>query len=158
MVANAGIAPHASFVDSTSSYPFNVRTYRPSITATVSQLDALYAVNVKGVFLCLKHAARQMIKQGRGGRLIGQSQYLPVFEITSDVFISTTAASSAAGKQGLSRRFSCHRIRFTNKVCELGIPYLCGYSASKFAVRGLIQTAGTCHSYCRPSPTTHIVR
>ena len=38
------------------------------------------AVNARGPFLCYKYAAQQMIKQGRGGRIIG--------------------ASSAAGKKG----------------------------------------------------------
>ena len=33
-------------------------------------------VNALGVMLCYKHAARQMIKQGGGGRLIGELQLL----------------------------------------------------------------------------------
>ena len=60
------------------------------------------AVNVRGTFLCYKYAAQQMIKQGRGGRIIG--------------------ASSISGK--------------------LGKPLLAAYSTSKFAIRGLTQTAG----------------
>ncbi len=32
--------------------------------------DAVLDVNLKGMFLCTKHAARQMIDQGRGGRII----------------------------------------------------------------------------------------
>lgn len=31
------------------------------------------AVNTRGTFLCYKYAAQQMIKQGRGGRIIGAS-------------------------------------------------------------------------------------
>lgn len=53
---------------------------RISIPATVEQLDRIMAVNVRGVFLCFKHAAAQMINQGRGGRMV--------------------AASSITGKQG----------------------------------------------------------
>ena len=34
------------------------------------QWDAVLDVNLKGPFLCTKHAARQMIKQGKGGRVI----------------------------------------------------------------------------------------
>ena len=30
-----------------------------------------FAVNTRGVFLCYKYAGIQMIKQGRGGRIIG---------------------------------------------------------------------------------------
>ncbi|KAL0060308.1 hypothetical protein AAF712_012874 [Marasmius tenuissimus] len=42
--------------------------------------DKIISVNIRGVILCYKYAAKQMIAQGRGGRIIG--------------------ASSGAGKQG----------------------------------------------------------
>ena len=42
----------------------------PSI-ATAEDLDRILRVNVGGTFLCYKYAARQMIAQGRGGRIIG---------------------------------------------------------------------------------------
>jgi NAD(P)-dependent dehydrogenase (short-subunit alcohol dehydrogenase family) len=64
------------------------------------------AVNARGPFLCYKYAAEQMIKQGRGGRIIG--------------------ASSVAGK--------------------MGFPLAAPYCASKWAVRGLTQTAGEDHA------------
>jgi NAD(P)-dependent dehydrogenase (short-subunit alcohol dehydrogenase family) len=47
---------------------------------TVDDWDKSFDINGKGVFLCYKYAALQMIQQGRGGRIIG--------------------ASSLAGKQG----------------------------------------------------------
>jgi meso-butanediol dehydrogenase / (S,S)-butanediol dehydrogenase / diacetyl reductase len=84
MVANAGIAI-TSPIHETSDEDFR-RT-----------LD----VNVGGVFHCYRAAARQMIAQGRGGRIIG----------------AASVAAHRAGKwQG-------------------------AYSASKFAVRGLSQSA-----------------
>jgi len=84
MVANAGVALLEAFVD--SSLPLWEKTF---------------AVNVYGVVLCYKYAARVMIEQGRGGRLI--------------------AACSIAGKRG--------------------DPNSAAYCASKFAVRGLSQSA-----------------
>ncbi|KAF8993610.1 NAD-binding protein [Cyathus striatus] len=63
MVANAGICGLTSIVD-----------------MPVEEMDRHYAVNIRGVFLSYQYAAQQMIKQGRGGRIIG--------------------ASSIAGKQG----------------------------------------------------------
>ncbi|EKM76325.1 hypothetical protein AGABI1DRAFT_122711 [Agaricus bisporus var. burnettii JB137-S8] len=33
--------------------------------------DKCFDINAKGVFLCYKYAAQQMIQQGRGGRIIG---------------------------------------------------------------------------------------
>ncbi|MBU2670238.1 SDR family oxidoreductase [Actinoplanes bogorensis] len=54
MVANAGIAVTAPLVDTTAA-----------------QWQRVMDVNVAGVFHCYQAAARQMIAQGRGGRLIG---------------------------------------------------------------------------------------
>ncbi|KAJ8689990.1 hypothetical protein PTI98_012835 [Pleurotus ostreatus] len=84
MVANAGFALNGLISDT-----------------SVEDWDALYAVNVRGTFLCYKHAADAMIKQGRGGRIVG--------------------ACSIAGKKGF--------------------PDSPAYSSSKFAVRGLTQSA-----------------
>ena len=39
--------------------------------ATVENFDRLMAVNARGTMLCYKHAGKQMIAQGRGGRIIG---------------------------------------------------------------------------------------
>jgi len=88
MVANAGIGKGAQLLD------------------TSVGLDAwqnVWDINAKGVFLSYQLAARQMVKQGRGGRLLG--------------------ASSICGKKGYQ---------------NLG-----AYSSTKFAVRGLTQTAAT---------------
>ncbi|ESK93374.1 acetoin reductase [Moniliophthora roreri MCA 2997] len=63
MVANAGIL-----------------YYSPLLDTPVEIVDKIMSVNFRGVFLCYKYAAKQMITQGRGGRIIG--------------------ASSLAGKQG----------------------------------------------------------
>ncbi|EJD06821.1 NAD-binding protein [Fomitiporia mediterranea MF3/22] len=84
MVANAGVALLRSFLHT-----------------SVESFDNVLGVNARGTFLCFKHAALQMIKQGRGGRLI--------------------AANSQVGKQASQN--------------------LVAYSASKFAVRGIVQTA-----------------
>ncbi|KAI1784047.1 short chain oxidoreductase [Ganoderma leucocontextum] len=87
MVANAGIIEMLPLVDMTGEH-----------------WDRTMSVNVRSVMLAYKHAARQMIKQGRGGRIVG--------------------AASMAGKK-VSRRFA----------------YVSSYCASKFAVRGLTQSA-----------------
>ncbi|PCH37673.1 short chain oxidoreductase [Wolfiporia cocos MD-104 SS10] len=84
MVANAGIAILEPFVESKTS-----------------TWEKTFAINVHGVMHCYKYAARAMIRQGRGGRLIG--------------------ACSIAGKRG--------------------DPNSAAYCASKFAVRGLSQSA-----------------
>ncbi|KAH9890625.1 NAD-P-binding protein [Cubamyces lactineus] len=96
----------------------NAGTFRvaPIVDVTVETWETIMAVNARSVLLAIKHAARHMIAQGRGGRII--------------------AASSAAGKRGARN--------------------MAVYSASKFAIRGLVQSASielrthniTVNSYC----------
>ncbi|KAJ3995653.1 hypothetical protein F5050DRAFT_266476 [Lentinula boryana] len=57
MIANAGIFPESKMV---IDYP-------------TESWKKTFAVNVDGVFFCYKYAARQMIAQGRGGRIVGAS-------------------------------------------------------------------------------------
>ncbi|KLO19078.1 NAD-binding protein [Schizopora paradoxa] len=63
MIANAGIGKPTSFLETTAI-----------------DFDSITAVNFRGVFFCYQYAAKQMIREGHGGRIIG--------------------ASSAAGKEG----------------------------------------------------------
>ncbi|KAJ7621482.1 acetoin reductase family protein [Roridomyces roridus] len=86
MVANAGVAGPPGMVIA---------------DVTVEEWDRVMNFNARGTFLSYKYAGLQMVKQGRGGRIIG--------------------ASSLTGKQGHNTQ----------------VPY----SASKFAVRGLTQSA-----------------
>ncbi|KAI0315455.1 hypothetical protein OF83DRAFT_354321 [Amylostereum chailletii] len=94
MVANAGILLVDNILD-----------------ATVDNLDRVFGVNIRGVMLCYQYAAKQMIAQGRGGRII----------VEPCVGRVTIGASSQAGKVGSRVLFS--------------------YSATKFAVRGMTQSA-----------------
>lgn len=54
MVANAGI-----------------NQVKPLLDITTEDFDQIMAVNARGVFLCYQAAARQMISQGSGGKIIG---------------------------------------------------------------------------------------
>jgi len=40
---------------------------------SAEEIDRIFSVNVRGVFLSYKYAANQMIKQGKGGKLIAAS-------------------------------------------------------------------------------------
>ncbi|KDN38665.1 hypothetical protein RSAG8_09340, partial [Rhizoctonia solani AG-8 WAC10335] len=84
MIANAGVCTVNSLMDT-----------------TLSEWNLNMNVNALGVLYCYRSAARQMIKQGRGGRLIGAST-----------------------------------------VCAIkGNNTVAAYSASKFAMRGITQSA-----------------
>ncbi|KAK0449659.1 NAD-binding protein [Desarmillaria tabescens] len=84
MVANAGICMTKNIM-----------------STSTEEWDRIAAINGRGTFLCYKYAAKQMIDQGHGGRIIG--------------------ASSTAGK-----------------TASPSVPV---YGASKWAVRGLTQSA-----------------
>lgn len=53
--------------------------------------------NLDGTFLCYRAAARQMLKKGRGGRIIGTVSQLKIIQPKSHIVLG---ASSAYGKQG----------------------------------------------------------
>ncbi|KAF4581719.1 hypothetical protein EYR40_002735 [Pleurotus pulmonarius] len=76
MIANAGIVSMKPFLD-----------------VEAEDWDEVQAVNSRGTFLCYKYAAKQMVDQGRGGRIIG--------------------ASSLAGKQGWSHLTAYSSSKFT---------------------------------------------
>ncbi|KAI0049345.1 acetoin reductase family protein [Auriscalpium vulgare] len=44
---------------------------KPIFDLTVDEFDRVQSVNLRGTFLTYKYAAKQMVKQGRGGRIIG---------------------------------------------------------------------------------------
>ncbi|KAI0736289.1 hypothetical protein C8Q72DRAFT_941322 [Fomitopsis betulina] len=61
MVANAGILRVAELTDSSPG--------------TVEKWDETMSVNLRSVMLSYRYAAMQMIRQGRGGRIIGASSF-----------------------------------------------------------------------------------
>ena len=84
MVANAGIALLSPFLESMlwcSNDDGQDITFTSPL-ATSKDFTTTMNVNALGVFHCYKHAAKQMIALGKGGRIIGAASY--------------------AGKQGLS--------------------------------------------------------
>ncbi|TFY56178.1 hypothetical protein EVJ58_g7793 [Rhodofomes roseus] len=94
MVANAGIL-----------------MVKPMFDTSVDDLNTILSINVRGVMLCYKYAAMQMVKQDRDGRIIGAHR-----PSKRPVSSDTEPRVSFAGVQNLS-----------------------AYCASKFAVRGLTQ-------------------
>ena len=82
----------------------------------VSEWDAVLGVNLRGSFLCTKHAARAMIAQGRGGQIINIAS-----QAAKSAFPFAAAyCSSKHGLVGLTRvsalELGQHGIR-VNAVC-----------------------------------------
>ncbi len=81
--------------------------------------DRLMAVNAKGVFLSCKAAARQMIEQGRGGRIIinasGAGKIAPGKNVPLGAYAASKHAVIGFGKQ-LGLELSDHQI-LVNSIC-----------------------------------------
>ncbi|KAF9473929.1 NAD(P)-binding protein [Pholiota conissans] len=94
MVANAGICQT-----------------KPIVETSTTDFRHLLDVNVIGTYLCYKYAAKQMIAQGRGGRIIGASslagkQAWPQLSLYSATKFAirglTQAAALEFGKHGIT--------------------------------------------------------
>ncbi len=73
--------------------------FGPLIDMTQEQWDAVLGVNLRGCFFGIKHAAKQMIKQGEGGRIVSIAS-----QAAKSGFGNTAAyTSSKHGLVGLTR-------------------------------------------------------
>ncbi|KAH7907063.1 hypothetical protein BJ138DRAFT_1160996 [Hygrophoropsis aurantiaca] len=86
MVANAGISGSLG----------------PLVDSSTEAWDKLFAINARGVYLCYKHAAKQMIARGRGGRIIGASSAAGKRDLSWDFRMLTGNLASELGKHGIT--------------------------------------------------------
>lgn len=111
MVANAGIAVVKPLLESTQKSIFLLLPAKRGVSTHVSssaspeEFDRVISINLRGTMLCYKYAAMQMIKQGAGGRIIGQFAiqiYGPALTTRPfrPSFPPLTGASSMNGKVG----------------------------------------------------------
>ena len=90
--------------------------FGPLVETTQEQWDAVLGVNLRGCFFGMKYAAKQMIKQGEGGRIISIAS-----QAAKSGFGQTAAyTSSKHGLVGLTRvgaiEFAEHNIT-VNAIC-----------------------------------------
>lgn len=79
-------------------------------------IDRMYAVNVRGVVACSRAAARIMIDQGRGGRIISTASQTGKHAWPGWVMYSTTKAAVINLTQGLALELAEHGIT-VNCIC-----------------------------------------
>lgn len=87
----------------------------PVLEVTEKSIDLLFAVNVKGLFLCLQAVARQMVAQGRGGKIINMaSQAGRRGEALVSIYCATKAAvislTQSAGLDLIKHRINVNGI------------------------------------------------
>jgi len=127
----------------------------PVVDTTVEQWDRIFSINARGVFLCYKYAAIQMIKQGKGGRIVGASsvagqrgeEYLGAYSSTKFAVRGLTQASAMEwGRHGITVNAYCPGAIETTMLEGLGaavgsIEAFYQQCKDKSAVKHLGQTA-----------------
>ncbi|KAG5728713.1 Diacetyl reductase [(S)-acetoin forming] [Termitomyces sp. T112] len=137
MVANAGIC-RAHLITETE----------------VEEWEKLFAVNARGVFLCYKYAALQMIKQGQGGRIIGASSLagrrgeasLGAYSATKFAVRGLTqAAATEWGRHGITVNAYCPGIIQTDIIQDIadGTKMLLDDVYTKFGAQSAVGRNGT---------------
>ncbi len=95
MVANAGIGG----------------TYAPPVDQTVEDLDLIYNINIKGVFLCNKHAAKQMLKQGTPGSIVNMGSIESILARPNTTPYNATKGAVKLMTQSFARAYAANGIR-----------------------------------------------
>ncbi|KAF7324673.1 NAD-binding protein [Mycena kentingensis (nom. inval.)] len=93
-VANAGI----------------IKELQPVTETTVEHWDRVMSVNARGTFLCFRAAGRQMVKQGRGGRIIGASSVAGKQAIAEYAVYSASKFAVRGLTQALAQELGPHGI------------------------------------------------
>ncbi|PIN98781.1 MAG: hypothetical protein COT90_02670 [Candidatus Diapherotrites archaeon CG10_big_fil_rev_8_21_14_0_10_31_34] len=99
LVNNAGIYPFASFQEMTEK-----------------QWDKVIDINLKGTFLCSREAAKQMIKQGKGGKIINISSVAGILGFCSLAHY----CASKGGVNAFTRALALELAQFKINVNAVG--------------------------------------
>ncbi len=90
--------------------------FGPITEQTVDAWDVTFAVNVRSVFLGIKHAARAMIEQGSGGAIVNTASVAGLSGGGGPQAYSATKAAVISLTQSTSVELAQHHIR-VNAVC-----------------------------------------
>ncbi|KAF8324520.1 short chain oxidoreductase [Amanita rubescens] len=112
------------------------------LKSTVDDFDKIFAINVRGVYLCFRYAAEKMIAQGRGGRLLAASSMagltgIPLLSLYSSTKWAirglVTSVAKEVGRHGITVNAYAPGVMGTTSMwkdtkayytAELGLPSL----------------------------------
>ena len=89
-----------------------------------AEFDAIMGVNVKGVWLCMKHQLPLLLAQG-GGAIVNTASQWGLYPAPNHIAYNVTKAAVASFTQNLARDYAPQKIR-VNAVCpgEIHTPML----------------------------------
>jgi NAD(P)-dependent dehydrogenase (short-subunit alcohol dehydrogenase family) len=90
--------------------------WAPTVDIEVADFDRVVAVLLRGVFLGAKHAARQMIAQGRGGAIVNTASVGGLVGGGGPMVYSAAKAGVLSMTRSMAVELGPHRIR-VNAVC-----------------------------------------
>jgi len=88
----------------------------PAIEMTEEQWDVALAVNLKGPFLCSKHAARHMVTRGGGGRIVAISSTSGLVGIPNQVSYQSSKHGVVGQVRTLALELAPHGVT-VNAIC-----------------------------------------
>ena len=88
----------------------------PVVDLKESEWDRVHSVNVKGTFLCAQAAARQMIAQGNGGRIINMSSTAGKAGVPRFAAYCASKFAVIGFTQSMAQELGEHRIT-VNAIC-----------------------------------------
>src|SRR5437763_1050559 len=126
IVNNAGVTRYAQIMD-----------------LTEADWDRIHRVNAKGVFFCLQRAAREMINQGDGGRIIN------IASISGRGYPGASNAAYAASKGAVISLtwMAAQRLEDADEICDRGAAHV--EDAGERGVRHLDAAGLAGHLHCR---------
>jgi NAD(P)-dependent dehydrogenase (short-subunit alcohol dehydrogenase family) len=87
-----------------------ITSWAPFLDVTAASLDAVVATNIRGTFLSAQAAARRMVEQGSGGRLLLTASVTGVRAIANLSAYAMTRAAVEALARNLALELGPHRI------------------------------------------------
>jgi D-sorbitol dehydrogenase (acceptor) len=89
---------------------------RPILEITPDEWDAMFNVNVKGLFFCLQEAAKQMITQGGNGRIINMGSISGKFGNVRHLHYGAAKAAVISITRSAALLLAPHKIK-VNALC-----------------------------------------